>query len=77
MGVPGVLQGIIREAPRQSRIVVVGVSMEEDRIKPMVAVVKELDILFSFGYKPTLDPLLLYAIMIADLSLNCNAFYDF
>jgi threonine dehydrogenase-like Zn-dependent dehydrogenase len=50
VGVPGVLQEIIREAPRQSRIVVVGVSMQEDRIKPMVAVVKELDIRFSFGY---------------------------
>jgi threonine dehydrogenase-like Zn-dependent dehydrogenase len=52
VGVPGVLQGIIREAPRQSRVVVAGVSMEEDRIKPMVAVVKELDIRFSFGYSP-------------------------
>ena len=52
VGVPGVLQGIIREAPRQSRVVVVGVSMQEDRIKPMVAVVKELDLRFSFGYTP-------------------------
>ncbi len=52
VGVPGVLQGIIREAPRQSRVVVVGVSMEEDRIKPMVAIVKELDVRFSFGYSP-------------------------
>jgi threonine dehydrogenase-like Zn-dependent dehydrogenase len=52
VGVPGVLQDIIREAPRQSRVVVVGVSMQEDRIKPMVAVVKELDVRFSFGYSP-------------------------
>jgi threonine dehydrogenase-like Zn-dependent dehydrogenase len=52
VGVPGVLQEIIREAPRQSRVVVVGVSMQEDRIKPMVAVVKELDVRFSFGYSP-------------------------
>ena len=50
VGVPGVLQGIIREAPRQSRVVVAGVSMEGDRIKPMVALVKELDVRFSFGY---------------------------
>jgi threonine dehydrogenase-like Zn-dependent dehydrogenase len=52
VGVPGILQDIIREAPRHSRIVVVGVSMEDDLIKPMVAVVKELDIRFSFGYSP-------------------------
>ncbi len=52
VGVPGILQDIIREAPRQSRVVVVGVSMEADLIKPMVAIVKELDIRFSFGYSP-------------------------
>ena len=52
VGVPGVLQDIIRQAPRQSRIVMAGVSMEADLIKPMVAVVKELDIRFSFGYSP-------------------------
>ncbi|HEY5638711.1 MAG TPA: zinc-binding dehydrogenase [Dehalococcoidia bacterium] len=50
VGVPGVIQEIIRDAPRQARIVVVGVTMGEDRIKPMVAIVKELSIRFSFGY---------------------------
>jgi len=50
VGVPGILQGIIREAPRFSRVVVVGVSLEEDHFKPMVAIVKELDIRFSFGH---------------------------
>jgi threonine dehydrogenase-like Zn-dependent dehydrogenase len=50
VGVPGVIQEIIRDAPRSTRIVVVGVTMEEDRIKPMVAIVKELSIQFSFGY---------------------------
>jgi threonine dehydrogenase-like Zn-dependent dehydrogenase len=50
VGVSGVLPGIIREAPRFARVVVVGVSMEEDRIKPMVAIVKELNLRFSFGY---------------------------
>jgi threonine dehydrogenase-like Zn-dependent dehydrogenase len=50
VGVPGILPRIIREAPRLARVVVVGVSMEEDRVKPMVAVVKELSVLFSFGY---------------------------
>jgi threonine dehydrogenase-like Zn-dependent dehydrogenase len=50
VGVAGMLQGIIREAPSNSRVVVVGVSMEEDRFKPMVAVVKELDVSFSFGH---------------------------
>jgi len=52
VGVPGILQGIVREAPRMARIVVVGVSMEEDRMKPMVAIVKELSVRYSFGYSP-------------------------
>jgi threonine dehydrogenase-like Zn-dependent dehydrogenase len=50
VGVPGVVQGIIKEAPPQARIVVVGVSMEEDRFKPMVAIVKELSLKFCLGY---------------------------
>jgi threonine dehydrogenase-like Zn-dependent dehydrogenase len=50
VGVPGVLYDIIREAPRYARVIVVGVSLEEDHFKPMVAIVKELDIRFSFGY---------------------------
>jgi len=52
VGVPGILQEIIREAPRFARIVVVGVSMEEERVKPMVAIVKELTVRFAFGYAP-------------------------
>lgn len=50
VGVPGVIQEIIRDAPRLTRIVVVGVTMGEDRIKPMVAIVKEVSIRFAFGY---------------------------
>lgn len=50
VGATGLLQGIIREVPRQSRVIVAGVAMEEDRIKPMVAIVKELNVRFAFGY---------------------------
>ena len=50
VGVPGMLAAIVREAPRRVRIVVVGVSMEEDRFKPMVALVQEIAVHFAFGY---------------------------
>jgi threonine dehydrogenase-like Zn-dependent dehydrogenase len=50
VGVPGVVQSIIKEAPPQTPITVVGVSMEEDRFKPMVAIVKELSLQFCLGY---------------------------
>ena len=52
VGVPGVLQQAITDAPPRSRICVVGVCMEEDRIHPMLAVVKELDVCFVFGSDP-------------------------
>ena len=41
-----------RRAPRQSEILVVGVCMEPDTVRPMRGVVKELDLQFVFGYDP-------------------------
>jgi threonine dehydrogenase-like Zn-dependent dehydrogenase len=51
VGVPGVLQAIIRGAPPAARVVVVGVCMDADRIEPFHAVTKELEVRFSFGYR--------------------------
>jgi threonine dehydrogenase-like Zn-dependent dehydrogenase len=50
VGAPGILQSIIEGAPPRSRVVVVGVCMKPDTIEPMVAIGKELDVRFSFGY---------------------------
>jgi threonine dehydrogenase-like Zn-dependent dehydrogenase len=50
VGVPGVLQAIIREAPPRTRVVVVGVCMQTDHIEPFFAAVKELEVRFAFGY---------------------------
>jgi threonine dehydrogenase-like Zn-dependent dehydrogenase len=52
VGVPGILQQIMRGAPLGARVVVVGVCMEEDRIKPMFGINKELNIQFVLGYTP-------------------------
>jgi 2-desacetyl-2-hydroxyethyl bacteriochlorophyllide A dehydrogenase len=52
VGLPGVLDQAIRSAPRQGRIVVAGVCMENDTIWPIVAIGKELTISFSLGYTP-------------------------
>jgi len=52
VGVPGMLQSLIAEAPPHSRIVVVGVCMHTDAIEPFMAVTKELELRFSFGYTP-------------------------
>lgn len=51
VGVPGMIQSAIDDAPRDGRIVVVGVCMTEDRIHPMVGIAKELTVQFALGYR--------------------------
>jgi threonine dehydrogenase-like Zn-dependent dehydrogenase len=52
VGVPGLLHDLMRNAPRESRIVVAGVCMEDDRIRPMLGINKELSVQFVLGYTP-------------------------
>ena len=52
VGVPGLLDQIMRDAPREARIVVAGVCMEDDRIRPMLGINKELSVQFVLGYTP-------------------------
>ena len=52
VGVPGVIDRIITDAPLASRIVVVGVCMEPDRVRPVMAINKEIDLRFVLGYTP-------------------------
>jgi threonine dehydrogenase-like Zn-dependent dehydrogenase len=53
VGVPGVIQQVFEGAPRDARIVVVGVCMETDRLEPMLGIMKELSVQFVLGYTPT------------------------
>src|SRR6478735_12006477 len=52
VGVPGLIQQTMEKAPRDARIVVVGVCMELDTIEPMFGIVKELNLQFVLGYTP-------------------------
>ncbi len=52
VGVPGIIDGIITSAPLFSRVVVVGVCMESDPIRPVMAINKEIDLRFVVGYTP-------------------------
>jgi threonine dehydrogenase-like Zn-dependent dehydrogenase len=52
VGVPGVIDQIIASAPLFSRVVVVGVCMGADRIRPAMAINKEIDLRFVLGYTP-------------------------
>ena len=51
-GVPGMIGYLMRDAPRGARIVVAGVCMELDRIRPMHGINKELSLQFVLGYTP-------------------------
>ncbi|MEJ7583874.1 MAG: zinc-binding dehydrogenase [Acidimicrobiales bacterium] len=52
VGVPGMLDDAMRMAPRDARIMVVGVCMERDTIRPMRGITRELTIGFALGYDP-------------------------
>jgi threonine dehydrogenase-like Zn-dependent dehydrogenase len=52
VGVPGVIDDIIAGAPLFSRVVVVGVCMGDDTIRPSLAINKEIDLRFVIGYTP-------------------------
>jgi threonine dehydrogenase-like Zn-dependent dehydrogenase len=52
VGVPGLLQQVFEGAPRDARIVVVGVCMESDHSEPMLGIMKELNVQYVLGYTP-------------------------
>jgi threonine dehydrogenase-like Zn-dependent dehydrogenase len=52
VGVPGVIDQIVASVPMATRVVVVGVCMENDRIRPAMAINKEIDLRFAFAYTP-------------------------
>jgi threonine dehydrogenase-like Zn-dependent dehydrogenase len=52
VGIPGLLQQVFEGAPRDARVVVVGVCMETDRSEPMLGIMKELNVQYVLGYTP-------------------------
>jgi threonine dehydrogenase-like Zn-dependent dehydrogenase len=70
VGVPGLLNQIITGAPLFSRVIVVGVCMQQDAIEPAVAIQKEIDLRFVFGHSPLEYRDALH--MIADGKVRCE-----
>lgn len=52
VGVPGILEHVLEGSPPRSRVIVAGVCMERDSFEPIVAINKEIDVRFVFGYTP-------------------------
>ncbi|MCP3939362.1 MAG: zinc-binding dehydrogenase [Actinomycetia bacterium] len=52
VGVPGVIDQIMRDAPPRSEIVIVGVCMQPDTFRPTIGVFKHLTMRFVLGWSP-------------------------
>jgi 2-desacetyl-2-hydroxyethyl bacteriochlorophyllide A dehydrogenase len=53
VGVPGIIDDILRRAPIGARVVVAGVCMQADTVHPYFAIAKQINLLFVLAYDPT------------------------
>jgi threonine dehydrogenase-like Zn-dependent dehydrogenase len=52
VGVPGIIDDVLRRAPVGSRLVVAGVCMEADTVHPFYGIAKEISVQFVLAYQP-------------------------
>jgi threonine dehydrogenase-like Zn-dependent dehydrogenase len=52
VGMPGMIEQAMRSAPKDARVLVVGVCMQEDHFHPMLGIGRELSIQFALAYEP-------------------------
>ena len=52
VGVPGILDRVFAGVPPNTRIVVVGVCLQMDHARPLIAINKELNVQYVLGYTP-------------------------
>ena len=53
VGVPGILDDVLRRAPMRSRVTVAGVCMQPDTVHPFFGIAKEISVQFVLAYDPT------------------------
>jgi threonine dehydrogenase-like Zn-dependent dehydrogenase len=71
VGVPGMIQNVFQGAAQDSRVVVVGVCMEEDRQQPLLAIFKELSLQYVLAY--TVDEFAVALKLLADGDVDGSA----
>lgn len=69
IGVPGIIDEIMRYAPSRSRIIVVGVCMNNDSFTPYFGINKELSMEFVIGYTPDEFAASLHSIAEGDIDV--------
>ena len=70
IGVPGILDDLLRRAPRLSRVVVVGVCMQPDTINAFYGIAKEINVQFVLGYDPAEFAASLHSIAEGDIDVD-------
>lgn len=70
VGVPGIIDQMMVGARRGCRFVIVGVCMEQDPIRPLLAVSKEINLQFVLGYTPEEFAATLHHIAEGDLPVD-------
>ena len=50
VGIPGMIDKLFLDVPNNTHIVVVGVCLQSDQIRPLIAINKELSLQFVLGY---------------------------
>jgi len=70
VGVPGMIDDVLRRAPARSRVLVVGVCMQRDTVTPFFGIAKELTIEFAFAYDPQEFAASLHAIAEGELDVT-------
>lgn len=52
VGVPGIIDDVLRRTPVGSRLVVAGVCMQPDTVHPFFGIAKEISVQFVLAYEP-------------------------
>jgi 2-desacetyl-2-hydroxyethyl bacteriochlorophyllide A dehydrogenase len=52
VGIPGIIDDVLRRARQGTRLVVVGVCMQADTVHPFFAIAKEISVQFVLAYEP-------------------------
>jgi hypothetical protein len=70
VGVPGIIDDVMRRARHGTRLVVVGVCMQADTVHPFFAIAKEISVQFVLAYDPQEFGTALRAIAEGDIDVS-------
>jgi 2-desacetyl-2-hydroxyethyl bacteriochlorophyllide A dehydrogenase len=70
VGVPGIIDDVMRRASHGARLVVVGVCMQPDTVHPFFAIAKEINVQFVLAYDPNEFADSLRAIAEGDIDVS-------